>query len=474
MSTNLPVRVRFAPSPTGHLHIGGLRTAIFNWLFARHNNGRFLLRIEDTDKERSKPEYLKGILEAMEWMGLTPDEPLMIQSEQLPEHKKIIQQLLNEGKAYRCVCSAELVREFKEELMAEGKLLKYPGTCRNKNIADDGQSFVVRFKLPEGIQTLSFDDIVHGTITFDLNQFEDFIIARSDGTPMYNFVVVVDDATMKISHIIRGEEHILNTPKQILLAQACGFPVPQFAHIPLILGPSGNKLSKRDAAVAVIDYRKQGYLPDALYTYLVRLGWSHGDQEIFTKDELIAFFTLKAVGKKGSIFDPKKLDWVNSVYMQKADNQFLLDTIIEYIEPDLKHKIRFSHDQLIALVALYKERTHTLGALFQEITALYQRPTWSDYDMAIKLELLQKLEALIQQYTELPYFAADELSVITKEFCKDESLKLGDIAQPIRLALTGKTASPSVFELLTILGKDESIQRLINFVTFLGSALENK
>jgi glutamyl-tRNA synthetase len=465
------VRVRFAPSPTGHLHIGGLRTALFNWLFAQHYNGIFLLRIEDTDRERSKQEYLDSILESMRWLGLEPDEPLVIQSARLEEHKKVIASLVEQGKAYRCFCPAQQIQELKEELMAAGKLLKYDGRCRTKHVnADDlKQPFVVRFKVPYDQATLAFNDLVHGTITFDLEQLEDFIIARSDGTPMYNFVVVVDDAHMKITHIIRGEEHILNTPKQILLYQACGYTLPQFAHIPLILGPSGEKLSKRDGAVSVIEYRKEGYLAEALFNYLVRLGWSHGDQELFTKDELIAFFSLEHVGKKGSSFDQKKLDWVNMVYMRATPERQLLSMIIWSIDPQF-YALPFDESVLLMLIAAYKGRVKTLGELVREIKALAQRPqVWSEEEIhtIITVQTIPYLQELIQLLTSEASFTADKLAVLVKSWCNQVSIKLMEIAQPIRLALTGKTASPGVFELLAALGKQESIHRLTVFLQLL-------
>lgn len=473
--SNATVRVRFAPSPTGHLHIGGLRTTIFNWLFARHHGGAFLLRIEDTDVERSKQEYLDSILDALKWMSLDSDEPIVIQTSRLAEHKKVIQQLLDERKAYRCFCSVEKVQELKEELLAEGKLLKYNGACREKNseAEDEKKPFVVRFKLPYQQGPISFDDLVHGIITIDADQLEDFIIARSDGMPIYNFVVVVDDAAMKITHIIRGEDHISNTPKQILLYQACGYSVPQFAHIPLILGPSGDRLSKRDGAVSVIDYRTHGYLPDALFNYLVRLGFSHGDQEIFTKDELISCFSLKAVGKKGSIFDQAKLDWVNGVYLRKADNEYLLDQILAYVQPGLMDFLsHFSKEQILGLIGLYKERTKTLKELVQEMVDLHQSPRTFDQQVLqplltpLTVEHLGQLLALLATQKE---FRADELAALVKQLCGQLGTKLGALAQPIRIALTGKTASPGVFELLALLKKEESMRRLQAFVDFLTS-----
>jgi glutamyl-tRNA synthetase len=470
-----PVRVRFAPSPTGHLHIGGLRGAIFNWLFAKHAGGDYLLRIEDTDLERSKKEYFDSIINAFDWMDLPSDEPVVIQSSRLAEHKRVIEQLLNQGKAYRCFCTIEQVQELKEEQMARGSLMKYNGTCRDLVVTPElaQKPYVVRFKLPAQKGAVSWDDLIRGVISIDMDQLEDFIIARSDGSPMYNFVVVVDDAAMKISHVIRGEEHISNTPKQILLYQACGYELPLFAHIPLILGPSGDKLSKRDGAVSVVDYRKNGYLADALFNYLVRLGWAHGDQEIFTRHELISFFSLDAVGKKGAIFDQDKLDWVNSVYMRAATNEFLFEQIKNFVEPTILEQMpRFTPEQMLNLIGLYKERVKTLKELVGELIDLYLlNPVVLSDDMAslITPHTQEQLGQVIQKITTLERFEPNELSGAVKELAKELQVKLGVLAQPMRIALTGKVASPGVFELLAYLGKEESVRRLEAFTNSLNA-----
>ena len=327
------VHVRFAPSPTGHLHIGGLRTAIFNWLFARHNNGAFLVRIEDTDKERSKPEYEHSILESLSWMGITTDEPITIQSARDAEHKKLIEKLIDEGKAYKCYCSLEdLVARLGYQ-----EHQKYDGFCKTHTPDDPSKPYVVRFAVPRDKPTISFNDLIRGTVTFDFDQFDDFIIARSDSAPTYNFVVVVDDEDMNITHVIRGEDHISNTPKQIMLYHALGYQLPIFAHIPLILGPAGNRLSKRDAATSVLQYKQAGYLPAAFFNYLVRLGVAHGDQEVFSKEELVSLFKVKEVGKKSTIFDIQKLTWLNGVYIRKASPTNLLLAIDSMEKGALKH-----------------------------------------------------------------------------------------------------------------------------------------
>ena len=313
---NKAVRVRFAPSPTGHLHIGGLRTALFNWLFAKHCGGTFLLRIEDTDLERSKDEYTQAIYQAFAWVGITSDEQPLIQSQRFSIYKEVAEDLISQEKAYRCACTPEQVEARARQAGVTGEYHGgYDGYCRFKEI-EETEKTAIRFVIPESTQTFSWHDAIRGVISFDRSQLDDFVIVRSDGTPTYNFCVVIDDHASAITHVIRGEDHISNTPKQIALYQELGYEVPVFAHIPMILGSDGNKLSKRDGAVDVVAYRGIGYLSDALVNYIVRLGWAYGDQEIFTQEELIKYFTLEAVGKKPSVFDFTKLEWLNSLYMR--------------------------------------------------------------------------------------------------------------------------------------------------------------
>ena len=459
--TTQPVRVRFAPSPTGHLHIGGLRTALFNWLFARHYQGSFLMRIEDTDLERSKKEYTDSILESFSWVQIFSDEPIVIQSNRIDEHKKIIQQLLDQGKAYRCYCSAH----EKSETAAEGGYTRYPGTCRNHKATPDdaNKPYAVRFKLPENQESVTFDDLIRGSITIGLDQIDDFIIARSDGSPMYNFVVIVDDNFMKITQVIRGEEHIANTPRQILLYQACNFPVPQFAHLPMILGPDGNKLSKRDAATSVIDYKKNGYLPDALCNYLVRLGWAHGDQEIFTRQQMIELFSLDHVGKKGAIFDQQKLDWLNGVYMRALDNQSLLSMVRE-LYPEIVNQLHnWNNAQLLQAIGLYKERTHTLKQLIDVLYELYKDPATynhADLEKWISNQTSAHLNDVKQGLENLESFSTETCNALFKQIAQKYNLKLVMLAQPVRIALIGHSSGPGVFELMILLGKAVVIERL--------------
>lgn len=465
--TENEVRVRFAPSPTGHLHIGSVRVALFNWLFARHNNGKYLLRIEDTDLERSKQEYTDSIIGALEWLGIDHDEPLVIQSSRFDEHKRIIQKMVDEGRAYRCYCSQEEVQErWKTHPNYSEEFSMYDGKCRHRKASadDEGKPYVIRFAVPQNGQDIAFNDLIRGPIAFPADQFDDFIIARTDGTPMYNVVVVLDDAFMRVTHVIRGEDHISNTPKQIMLYQACGFAVPQFAHLPMILGPSGAKLSKRDAATSVLDYREMGYLPEALFNYLVRLGWAHGDQEIFTKAELINLFSLDHVGKKGAIFDMTKLDWLNGVYIREMDSVELLRRTVEFVQPDLRERCApWTDAHLIQIIDAYKERVKTLKELAQNILLVHDGP--SSYDAAalaewIKPETALHLQKLIELLQAQKTFAHDQLSQALKALCQDLGIKLVALAQPVRIALTGTSASPGIFVLLEVLGQHESVNRV--------------
>lgn len=445
------VRVRFAPSPTGHLHIGGLRTTIFNLLFARHNNGKFLLRIEDTDLERSKKEYVDSILDSLNWMSITSDEPLFYQSQRFDIYKKVADKLLAEGKAYKCFCSEESIKN------RLGEFNKYDGFCRDKQ--DQTGPYVIRFKLPDTQGAIEFDDLIRGRITVGLDQLDDFIFVRSDGVPVYNFVVVIDDAAMNITHVIRGEEHISNTPKQILIYNACGYKMPLFAHIPLILGTDGSKLSKRDADVSVLDYKKKGYLADALFNYLVRLGWSHGDQEIFTKEEVIKYFTLENVGKKGAIFDIQKLNWVNGMYMRNSKSDELLNKILSDVEPLFLDK-NWNREQVVFLIDLYKQRANNLSEIVGEVDKLYKAPIdYVDIDKWINDKTSGYLDSISKEL-EAMEFTSEKLHAWAKDFCSRLNIKLVEIAQPLRIALTGKTTSPGVFELLSIIGKEESLKRI--------------
>lgn len=460
-----PVRVRFAPSPTGHLHIGSLRTALFNWLFARHHKGVFLLRIEDTDVERSKSEYTESIMGSLAWCGLEPDEPVVIQSARITEHQRVAQQLIEQGKAYRCICTpGELEQRLKSGHSDDLSFTKYDGTCRNAGY-DATKTSVIRFKI-DVLKDVSFNDIIRGHISVNTQELDDFIIVRSDGTPMYNFVVVVDDAFMRITHVIRGEDHISNTIKQILLYQACEYELPEFAHLPMILGPSGEKLSKRDGAVSALDYRHNGYLADALINYLARLGWAHGDQEIFTREELIGAFTLEAVSKKGAIFDVQKLNWVNAVFIRATDDRQLLRIIETDVQPGFRDSVaRFSDLQLCTLIGLYKQRMHTLAEIVQAILVVYHGPqVYNADDIRTWIypvrQLLPELKDLIGSGE------STDLSTNVKEFATQKGIKLVALAQPLRIALLGTSSGPGVFDLIEVVGTAtvcDRLEKLINY-----------
>lgn len=460
------VRVRFAPSPTGHLHIGGLRTALFNMLFARHYGGIFLVRIEDTDMQRSRQEFTDSILESLSWAEVMPDEPMVTQSEHFDQHTVVLQTMLKNGTAYPCICAPEEIIERQREFL-EGEYMygKYDGHCRSKmmGVIPD-QPYVVRFALPTDIKHITFDDLIRGPVTFDSDQFDDFIIARSDKRPMYNFVVTVDDADMGITHVIRGEDHISNTPKQILLYQACGYSVPKFAHLPLILGPSGDRLSKRDAATSVLEYKHGGYLPAGLLNYLARLGWSHGDQEIFTRDEMIKHFSLETVGKKGAVFDPKKLAWVNSMHIRSlsaADLAHYINTHMQSETPALSSV--WDATVLHALIDLYKERVTTVIELIDQLTSLAQIPTVYDADDLttwVTADTRQHLQTVLQTLEALSSFSVELVTQELKNTAKTLGVKLVTIAQPIRIALVGKAASPGIFALMALLGKQRVCIRI--------------
>ncbi len=467
------IRVRFAPSPTGHLHIGGLRAALFNWLFARHTGGKFLLRIEDTDLERSTPEYTDSILNSLKWAQIDYDEPVVIQSTRIKQHQEIAAHMLKNGTAYRCICTPEeLERRLGKNSDQEG-YAQYDMLCRDKNYQEDLEiPFVVRFKRPLDLKYIEFDDIIRGHMKFDMDQLDDFILLRSGGFPMYNFVVVVDDHFMRISHVIRGEEHLGNTPKQILIYRACNFPVPTFAHLPLILGPDGKKLSKRDAATSVLDYKKTGFLPQALCNYLARLGWSHGDKEIFSTPELIKDFSLEHVHKKGAIFDIKKLEWVNTVYIKATTAQDLLNIILDNFDGDLIENLSdWSPGQILSIIDLYKTRSKTVSELYQQVVELYNfdqnySQEIEQYKNSKTIELLSEFEKALENLQEI---TLDSVSVLVKNFCASHSVEFASVAKPVRIALTGKTTAPGIHELVVNLTKQESLERLRKFLKYLKS-----
>jgi len=456
------VRTRFAPSPTGYLHIGGARTALFNYLFARHHGGRFILRIEDTDRERSTPEAIQAILEAMTWLELDHDEGPYFQTERYPIYKERIQELLAQGKAYRCVCTPEKLVAMRQEAQRAKLKPMYDGTCRRRPpVIGSGQSYTVRFRSPDEGTTV-VKDAVKGDVVFDNRELDDLIIARSDGTPTYNFCVVVDDIDMRITHIIRGDDHLSNTPRQIQLYEAFGHPLPQFAHVPLILGTDKARLSKRHGATSVTAYRDMGYLPEAVVNYLVRLGWSHGDQEIFSRAELIEKFSLESVGKSAGVFNPEKFLWLNSHYLKSKSLAQLADDVMPFIAAK-GYPVPRDKPWLEKMAATLRERAKTLAELV-ESAHYYLTEDISLDEKAIKKfltpEAAEPLKSLIGRLSTLNDF--DEAG-IEREFTatlQEHGIPMGKLAQPVRVALTGSTMSPGIHDVIAVLGKERTLKRL--------------
>ncbi len=459
------IRVRFAPSPTGYLHIGGARTALFNWLFARHNNGKFILRVEDTDRERSTEDSIREIIESMQWLGLDWDEGPIRQMERKKLYLEKAKQLLDEGKAYLCYCTAEELDHRRKMAKDQGAKPKYDGKCRHRTEFPKSAPHVIRFKCPQEGQVV-INDILRGGVTFDLAEQDDFILFRTDGTPTYNFVVVVDDADMRISHVIRGDDHLSNTPRQALLYDALGFPRPQFAHLSMILGPNKKRFSKRDGAVATLEYRDMGYLPQALNNYLARLGWSHGDQEIFTIEEMIQHFTLQHVTISAAEFNPKKLEWVNEQWIQNLSPEELVDAfeaalIQENILPEEHDR---SRDDLLKIIPSLQKRAKTMLEMAHGAEFYFNEEVV--FDEAAKAKFLKPeikplFEPLISGLEEMQEpLDHDVVEILFKQTVETAGLKLGKLAQPVRVALTGKTASPGIYDVVLLLGKEKTIERL--------------
>ncbi|BCB97173.1 glutamate--tRNA ligase [Dissulfurispira thermophila] len=446
------------------MHIGGARTALFNYLFARHHNGVFILRIEDTDRSRSTEEYIEAIIEGMKWLKLDWDEGPYRQTDRFDIYRSYIKRLLEEGKAYRCYCTSEELEQRRQESISQGKTPKYDGRCRNIREPIPDKPYAVRFKMPEEGQTV-VNDMIKGIVEFDNDQLEDLIIMRSDGTPTYNFVVVVDDIDMEITHIIRGDDHLNNTPKQIHIYKAFNWEPPQFGHLPMILGADKARLSKRHGATSVMAYKDMGYLPDALVNYLVRLGWSYGDQEIFTRDELIKYFSLENIGKSAAVFNPEKLLWLNSQYIIKEDAKNLAEMVIPFLikEGIITEGQRLDIDWLTKAVSTLKERAKTLVELANSLKYYildYVEIDPKAKEKFLKPENIRHLSELKELLSGVLDFTAAEIEKVFHAFVEKHGLKLGAIAQPVRVAITGGTASPGLFEVLEIVGKDKVLKRL--------------
>ena len=467
-----PVRVRFAPSPTGYLHIGGVRTALFNWLFARHHNGQFVLRIEDTDASRSTEESIEEILASMQWLGLDWDEGPHRQTERQSLYKEKVDQLLNEGKAYPCYCTPEELDKKRKEAQAKGLKPKYDRTCRNRSDKPEGAAFVIRFKVPlEGSVTVH--DLLRGNVVFQNEELDDLIILRTNGTPTYNFVVVVDDGDMGITHVIRGDDHLSNTPRQALLYDGLGLPRPKFAHISMILGADKTRLSKRHGATSVLAYRDMGYLPDALINYLARLGWSHGDQEIFTREEMIRHFSLESVTISAAVFNPEKLLWLNQQYIQSSPPVDLA----RHLEPHLVKEgvLPEGHGLSFAEIAIpipaLNQRSETLIEMAHKSAFYFKKELVFDEkarEKFLKAEIKPLFEKLVSGLGAMEALEHDAVETLLKQIAEEAGLKLGKLAQPVRVALTGGTASPGIYDVILLLGKDTTLRRLNEAVAFIG------
>jgi glutamyl-tRNA synthetase len=459
------VRTRFAPSPTGYLHIGGARTALFNYLFARHHGGQFILRIEDTDRQRSTPEAIDAILQAMAWLQLDYDEGPFYQTQRFPLYKEKVQQLLAQGNAYPCVCTPEELDAKRQIAQKEKRKPIYDGTCRPAEgivaALSTDKTYTVRFRSPrEG--TTVVEDAVKGAVVFDNRELDDLIIARSDGTPTYNFCVVVDDIEMAITHIIRGDDHLANTPRQIQLYHALGHQPPQFAHVPLILGTDKARLSKRHGATSVMAYRDMGYFPEAVLNYLVRLGWSHGDQEIFSRDELIEKFSLESVGKSAGIFNPEKFLWVNSYYLKELPLSRLAEDIVPYIVAK-GYPVPQDKSWLEKMIETLRERSKTLVELVDS-AAFYLMDDISIDGAAAKKFLTAEIRAplgrLMDKLAGLDDFSEASIEQAFSAVLQELGLPMGQLAQPVRVALTGSTVSPGIHEVIAVLGKERTLRRL--------------
>lgn len=456
------VITRFAPSPTGHLHLGGARTAIFNWLLARHLGGKFHLRIEDTDLLRSKPEYTASILASMKWLGLDWDGEPVYQTQRADLYNKYVDQLLESGHAYWCDCSPEDVDKMREEAKAQGLKPRYNGKCRNLGLGP-GPGRCVRLKAPASGK-ISFTDMVKGPIAIDASELDDMVLRRADGMPTYNMAVVVDDHEMGVTHVLRGDDHISNTPRQILLYEALGFPVPTFGHVPMILGPDRQKLSKRHGAKAVIEYEKDGLLPEALVSYLARLGWSHGNQELFSTDELKQFFDGQNLNPAAAAFDPAKLEWTNAQFLRALPIPDLAKAVAPFVEADGLWKNTGDLSRLEPLCVLFRERASDLKALaeaFRPLLVSSDKLAISQKDAAKHLtpesrKYLREFSAIL---ANLPEFTAPAIESALNDYVAKNNYKFKQVAPPIRTSLMGFMGGSHLNEIMAFLGREETLAR---------------
>lgn len=457
----MTIRTRFAPSPTGNLHLGSIRTALYSWLYARNQGGEFVLRIEDTDQERSTKEMIQTVFDSMEWLGLDYDTGPFYQTKRLDYYQQFAAKLISSGFAYPCYCSKERLNELRERQLANKEKPRYNGYCRDKNLPlDEGKPHVIRFKNDrEG--TINFTDQILGPISFQNNELDDLVIVRSDGLPTYNFCVVVDDFDMKITHVVRGADHINNTPRQINIFRALGAKLPVYAHVPLILGQDGKLLSKRHGAKSVLQYRDEGFLPEAILNYLVRLGWSHGDQEIFSHEEMIKLFDIKDINKAAASFDPGKLLWLNRHYLKNLDPQI----VAVYLKPFMQalNINEKNGPKLSELVVALRERAETLQEMVGKSRIFYE--DFSHYEENAKKHLTTEIIPLVdtfkQKLENLTAWTDENLHQVIEDTAKQFDLKLGKVAQPIRIIVTGSTVSPPLNVTLRLIGKKRVLERII-------------
>lgn len=468
------IRVRFAPSPTGFLHVGGARTSIFNWLYAKNQNGKFLLRIEDTDPERSKSELSEQIIRSMNWLGMTADEPIVYQALNIERHKQVALELLHSGNAYRAFETSEELEEQRKIAQRNKVPFKYnrasmslPEETINQYLAE-GKPYAIRFKVPEGVT--EFEDIVHGRTSFKNSDIDDFVLLRSDGSPVYMIAVVVDDHDMKISHIIRGDDHLSNTPKQILMYNALGWDVPQFAHLPMILDEEKKKLSKRRNPVSTEEYREKGYLSEALFNFLTLLGFApENNAEVVSKEDLIKIFTFERVNKKSAVFDMKKLNWINGEYIKMSETSMLIGLlknsgIRDNIELDLTG---FSDEYIERVISLMKDRISTINEVLEYGNYFFKDPVSYDEKGLSKHwspEIQPYFKKFINELVTISDWTSAKIEEFLRVFAENEGQKAAPYIHILRLSLTGKTVSPGIFEVMEILGKDTVLQRITHFV----------
>lgn len=458
------VRVRFAPSPTGFLHVGGLRTALFNWLFARREGGTFILRIEDTDRDRSTDDAIEAIVNGLRWTGLDWDEGPYRQTDRLALYRQKAMELLERGSAYWCVCTPQELEARRKEAQAKGEPITYDGRCRERGMTAPAEPAALRFRSPQEGQTV-VEDLIKGTIVFDHAVLDDLIILRANGDATYNFSVVIDDALMGITHVIRGDDHVNNAPRQVALFKALEYRVPQFAHLPMILGTDKSRLSKRHGAASVLAYQDVGYLPEALVNYLVRLGWSHGDQELFSIQDMVEKFSLDRVQASAATFDPEKLQWLNAEYIKRGEPRRLADVLLPFLERrgyDPRGPIQ-PQGGLEAVVPHLRERAKTLVEMAEWTMPYVTEPVAMDEAAAVKFltpAVAPSLTKFADRLKAVTPFSKETIEPLVQAVLNEDHLKMGAFAQPLRVALTGRTFSPGIYEVMAILGKERTLHRI--------------